>query len=164
MNSVCRKSCYIKAGEACPQMPPCEKKNRIPLARSNGLATGLIYCTTVLRASKGAPHNYSILYIWKVISKRNRGSGNEVNNYWTNPPLPRPSLVHVRRDVAAVVGVLWLSWLTLRALKALTGDCCAFFLAPLGISRINLKEYGSWAGIISNHVVLSLYLSLCITT
>jgi 17beta-estradiol 17-dehydrogenase / very-long-chain 3-oxoacyl-CoA reductase len=48
--------------------------------------------------------------------------------------------------VVAVVGILWLSWLTLRALKALAGDFCAFFLAPLGISRINLKKYRSWAG------------------
>jgi 17beta-estradiol 17-dehydrogenase / very-long-chain 3-oxoacyl-CoA reductase len=48
--------------------------------------------------------------------------------------------------IAAVVGVMWLSWLTLRVLKALAGDFCAFLLAPLGISRINLKKYGSWAG------------------
>ena len=43
-----------------------------------------------------------------------------------------------------VVGVLWL-----RALKALCCwlKFCAFFLAPFGISRINLKKYGSWAGI-----------------
>ena len=45
-----------------------------------------------------------------------------------------------------VVGVFWLSWLTLKVLKAFIGDFCAFFLAPLGISRINLKKYGSWAG------------------
>ena len=50
------------------------------------------------------------------------------------------------KNVVAVVGVFWLSWLTLKALKALAGDFCAFFLAPLGISRINLKKYGSWAG------------------
>jgi 17beta-estradiol 17-dehydrogenase / very-long-chain 3-oxoacyl-CoA reductase len=49
--------------------------------------------------------------------------------------------------VVGVVGVLWLSWLTLRVLKALAGDFYAFLLAPLGISRINLKKYGSWAGI-----------------
>ena len=56
---------------------------------------------------------------------------------------------YTHRNVAAVVGVLWLSWLTLKFLKALAGDFCAFFLAPLGISRINLKKYGSWAG--TNH-------------
>ena len=54
--------------------------------------------------------------------------------------------VHVFRDIASVVGVLWLSWLTLTVLKALAGDFCAFFLVPLGISGINLKKYGSWAG------------------
>ena len=48
----------------------------------------------------------------------------------------------------AVIGVLWLSWLTLKILKAFAGDFCAFFLAPLGISRMNLKKYGSWAGIL----------------
>jgi hypothetical protein len=64
--------------------------------------------------------------------------------------------------VVAVVGVLWLSWLTLRALKALAGDFCAFFLAPLGISRINLKKYGSWAGmfIISYMQVIVCFLPL----
>ena len=62
-------------------------------------------------------------------------------------------LVATHRNVivaSAVVGALWLTWLTLRALKALAGDFCAFFLAPraLGIiSRIHLKKYGSWAGI-----------------
>jgi 17beta-estradiol 17-dehydrogenase / very-long-chain 3-oxoacyl-CoA reductase len=59
------------------------------------------------------------------------------------------------RNVVSVVGVLWLSWLTLRALKALAGDFCAFFLAPLGISRINLKKYGSWAGILKSPVCKS---------
>ena len=54
--------------------------------------------------------------------------------------------VHTCRDVASVVGVLWLSLLTLRVLKTLAGDFCAFFLALLGISRMNLKKYGSWAG------------------
>ena len=53
---------------------------------------------------------------------------------------------HIFRDIASVVGVLWLSWLTLRVLKALAGDFCAFFLAPWGVSRIDLKKYGSWAG------------------
>jgi hypothetical protein len=56
--------------------------------------------------------------------------------------------------VVAVAGVLWLSWLTLRALKALAGDFCAFFLAPLGISWINLKKYGSWAGAVPVEDVL----------
>ena len=48
--------------------------------------------------------------------------------------------------MVTVIGVLSLSWLILRALKALAGDFCAFILAPLGISRVNLKKYGSWAG------------------
>ena len=60
---------------------------------------------------------------------------------------------HIFRDIASVVGVLWLSWLTLRVLKALAGDFCAFFLAPLGISRIILKKYGSWAGTYADSAV-----------
>ena len=58
-------------------------------------------------------------------------------------------------------------WLTLRALKALAG---VFFLSSLGISRINLKKYGSWAGILKsvhnliinnyNHCIDKLALSL----
>ena len=58
--------------------------------------------------------------------------------------------------MVAVVGVLWLSWWLLKALKALAGDFCAFFLAPWGISRINLKKYGSWAGTMMHGVVCEL--------
>jgi 17beta-estradiol 17-dehydrogenase / very-long-chain 3-oxoacyl-CoA reductase len=57
--------------------------------------------------------------------------------------------------VVSVVGEVLchgLSWLTVRALKALAGDFCAFFLAPLGILRIILKKYGSWAG---SHIKIS---------
>ena len=58
--------------------------------------------------------------------------------------------------MVAVVGVLWLSWWLLKALKALAGDFCAFFLAPWGTSRINIKKYGSWAGTMMHDVVCEL--------
>ena len=55
-------------------------------------------------------------------------------------------IYNLYRNVAAVVGVLWLAWLSIQAIKALLGDFHAFVLAPLGILRPNLKKYGSWAG------------------
>jgi hypothetical protein len=45
-----------------------------------------------------------------------------------------------------VVAVVMAFLVDNRALKALAGDFCAFFLAPLRISRVYLKKYGSWAG------------------
>ena len=56
-------------------------------------------------------------------------------------------LVLLHRNIVAVVGTLWLVWLLLKAVKAVAGDLCAYFLAPWGISRINLKKYGKWAGV-----------------
>jgi len=49
------------------------------------------------------------------------------------------------RNVAAVVGSLYLVRLVWSLLWQLLGGFCAFFLAPWGISRINLKKYGPWA-------------------
>ena len=54
------------------------------------------------------------------------------------------------RNVAAVIGVCWLALTVWRQIKILAGWFCAFFLAPWGISRINLKKYGPWAGILDN--------------
>jgi hypothetical protein len=45
-----------------------------------------------------------------------------------------------------VVGVLWLSWTTLKILKYFVEEFHAFVLAPWGIFRTNLKKYGEWAG------------------
>ena len=50
------------------------------------------------------------------------------------------------RNIAAVVGVLYLSNVALRRLHKLAGGLRAYFLAPLGISRTNLRKYGKWAG------------------
>ena len=50
------------------------------------------------------------------------------------------------RNVAAVVGSLYVVRLVWSQLWQLLGGFCAFFLAPWGISRINLKKYGPWAG------------------
>ena len=52
----------------------------------------------------------------------------------------------VYRNVAAVVGAAYLLVIAVKALRTLTSGFCAFFLAPWGIGRTNLKKYGSWAG------------------
>ena len=60
------------------------------------------------------------------------------------------------RNAAAVVGDLWLSWITLKVVKYFVEEFHAFVLAPWGIFRTNLKKYGQWAG----ETVTFLYLSL----
>ena len=45
-----------------------------------------------------------------------------------------------------MVGILWLSWLSLKILKFFVEEFHAFVLAPWGILRTNLKKYGEWAG------------------
>ena len=50
------------------------------------------------------------------------------------------------RNIAAVLGSLYILRLLWCQLWQLLGGFCAFFLAPWGISRINLKKYGPWAG------------------
>ena len=50
------------------------------------------------------------------------------------------------RNVAAVVGTAYLLKIAVKELCSLTSGFRAFFLAPWGVSRTNLKKYGSWAG------------------
>ena len=50
------------------------------------------------------------------------------------------------RNAAAVVGIVWLSWVSLKILKFFVEGFHAFVLAPWGILRTNLKKYGQWAG------------------
>ncbi len=50
------------------------------------------------------------------------------------------------RNAAAVLGTLYVLRVILRFLWGLGGGLCAYVLAPLGISRINLRKYGPWAG------------------
>ena len=49
------------------------------------------------------------------------------------------------RSVAAMIGMVWLLKVVLGELLALLNTFRAYFLAPLGIFRMNLKKYGSWA-------------------
>ncbi|XP_011408269.1 PREDICTED: very-long-chain 3-oxoacyl-CoA reductase-like isoform X8 [Amphimedon queenslandica] len=49
------------------------------------------------------------------------------------------------RNIAAVIGTAYVLRFLLKKLWALSGGFCAYFLAPWGISRINIKKYGSWA-------------------
>ena len=61
------------------------------------------------------------------------------------------------RNSTAVVGIVLVLRLLLKQLWQLLGGFCAFFLAPWGISRINLKKYGPWAGRqASSHVFIPL--------
>eukprot|EP00731_Ephydatia_muelleri_P021413 Em0014g4a len=49
------------------------------------------------------------------------------------------------RNVAAVLGTLWLSKCLLSELQTLGSGFWAYFLAPWGICRTNVKNYGQWA-------------------
>ena len=55
--------------------------------------------------------------------------------------LPAPS-----RNVSAVIGALCVLRLLLSEGWSMLSGFSAFFLAPMGISRTNLKKYGKWAG------------------
>ena len=61
------------------------------------------------------------------------------------------------RNVAAIFGAgILLKWM-LKHVWQLSGGFCAFFLAPWGVSRTNLKKYGPWAGgQASSHVSIPL--------
>ena len=49
------------------------------------------------------------------------------------------------RNVAAFVGTAFLLKMFIGDLLSLLNTFRAFFLAPWGISRLNLKKYGNWA-------------------
>lgn len=49
------------------------------------------------------------------------------------------------RNVAAVVGATFLLKIAVKELFTLASGFRAFFLAPWGVSRTNLRKYGSWA-------------------
>ena len=50
------------------------------------------------------------------------------------------------RNIAAVVGTLYLLRKIISLMRTLWGIEKAYFLAPWGIFRTNLKKYGPWAG------------------
>ena len=50
------------------------------------------------------------------------------------------------RNVAAVIGVLYVLRVLLNGGWLMLSNFCAYFLAPLGILRTDLKKYGKWAG------------------
>ena len=56
------------------------------------------------------------------------------------------------RNVAAVVGSLYLLRKVFPILSALWFFSRAYLLAPCGIFRTNLKKYGSWAGKLLCHL------------
>jgi len=56
-----------------------------------------------------------------------------------------PDQWRILRDAVAIFGAGFLLKWILKQAWQLSGGFCAFFLAPWGISRINLKKYGPWA-------------------
>ena len=51
----------------------------------------------------------------------------------------------VYRNILSVLGAAYVFKKILRTVWSAAGGFRAYFLAPWGISRINLKKYGSWA-------------------
>ena len=49
------------------------------------------------------------------------------------------------RNIAAVLGAAYLLYVSINLLSYLASGFNAYILAPCGITRINLKKYGSWA-------------------
>ena len=49
------------------------------------------------------------------------------------------------RNIAAVVGAGYLLKIVSGHLWGLVSDFRAYWLAPWGISRVNLRKYGNWA-------------------
>lgn len=50
------------------------------------------------------------------------------------------------RNIAALVGAGWILKVAIKELYRLAGGFRAYFLAPWGIVRVDLKAYGTWAG------------------
>ena len=51
----------------------------------------------------------------------------------------------VYRNIVSVLGAAYVLKVFISTFWSLSGGFCAYFLAPWGISRINLRKYGSWA-------------------
>ena len=49
------------------------------------------------------------------------------------------------RNIATVVGTAYIVYILLQRLWGLGSVFRAYVLAPYGVSRLNLKKYGSWA-------------------
>ena len=50
------------------------------------------------------------------------------------------------RNAVAVVGLGYLLRAALHEVWTLANGFCAYFLAPQGVGRTDLRKYGSWAG------------------
>ena len=60
------------------------------------------------------------------------------------------SYLDLCRNVAAVVGMAWLSAKLLKGAGQLISCLRAYFLSPwLGLGKLNLAKYGAWAGMLS---------------
>ena len=65
--------------------------------------------------------------------------------------------ISIHRNVAAVIGTLILLRFSLRLLSNLCAWIRAYFLAPWGIGRTNLKKYGPWASECMTMIILTLH-------
>ena len=81
--TVCRKSCNIKAGEACPQMPPCEIKIVPPPSSRSGYGP-VVESTMIHRAGKPCPQ----IFIQKKLSNNDIEICWEGLHMWTRLPVP----------------------------------------------------------------------------
>ncbi len=54
-------------------------------------------------------------------------------------------LVTVYRNILCVLGAAFVFKKLFNSVWSAVGDINAYFLAPWGITRINLRKYGSWA-------------------
>ena len=68
------------------------------------------------------------------------------------------------RNVVAIIGAVWLLRILSRGLWELANAFRAYFLAPWGVSRKNLRKCGSWASeLITINRVTSYYCVLVVT-
>ena len=71
----------------------------------------------------------------------------------------------ILRNVAAVIGTLILLHFSLHLLSNLCTWIRAYFLAPWGIGRTNLKKYGPWASeVLSLWWLLVMYIGVTMLT
>ena len=51
----------------------------------------------------------------------------------------------VYRNIIALIGIAWVARCTLKTLLSLCRVLRTYYLAPWGISRVNLRKHGEWA-------------------
>ena len=65
------------------------------------------------------------------------------------------------RNVAAVIGILYITCLLIHLLCDILSFFRAYILAPMGIGRTNLLKYGSWAGMCIVIILYHCFIRIC---